>query len=67
MTHVIKLVHTHTKKKNDKIILLKGRKYVIIVFIPIDINQYFANTHTKKHKASAVREGPWSGSFKSVR
>ena len=37
---------THTyKKKNDKIILLKGRKYVITVFIPIDINQYFADTH----------------------
>lgn len=44
MTHVIKLVHTHTKK-NDKIILLKGWKYVITMFIPIDINQYFADTH----------------------
>ena len=48
MTHVIKLVHTHTKKKKTiKYYYWKGRKYVIIVFIPINITQYFADTHKK--------------------
>ena len=65
MTNVIKLVHTHTKK-NNKIILLEGQEICNYCVYPNWHKSIFCRHTQKKYRASAVHEGPWSGSFKSV-